>query len=97
MAYQVHLEMDGLLVVEAVDMVLAPVQVLDRVDMVVAVLVAQQEQIMLETTRPVTDLVEVVVQELVPLMMEELDPLESLWFVIRHHKQRINKVPYEFI
>tara|TARA_R100000005_G_C4854543_1_gene119163 strand:+ start:206 stop:442 length:237 start_codon:yes stop_codon:yes gene_type:complete len=67
LAYQdQHLVVDGLLVVVVLDMVLMTPQVLDRVDMVVVVMVdLQQELIPMDPTRRVTDLVEVVVQDLV--------------------------------
>ena len=69
---------DGLLVVEAVDMVLAPVQEVVLADMVVVVPVDQQEELILpEVMQQVTDLVEVVPQELVA-SLEEMDRVESL-------------------
>jgi hypothetical protein len=83
LAYQdQHPVVDGLLVVVVVDMVLTAPQVLDRVDMVVVVLVGLQERdrLHLVGTQQVTDLVEVVVQDLVMLLPQqvEMDQQESL-------------------
>ena len=67
MAYQDQLlVVDGLLVVVVLVMVLTAAQVLDRVDMVVVVMVELQEELIPPaTTRRVTELVEVVAQDLV--------------------------------
>jgi hypothetical protein len=90
--------MDGLLVEVELVMVLVTHQEQVPVVLVVeAMAVLLMELLLLVAMQPQTqEVVEVVVQDHRPTYQEEMVDQESLWSVI-HHKQRINKVPYEFI
>tara|TARA_R100000030_G_scaffold21401_1_gene15400 strand:+ start:409 stop:615 length:207 start_codon:yes stop_codon:yes gene_type:complete len=65
------------------------------VEVVMAVLL--MELLLLEAMQPqIQEVVEVALQDHPLHLEEEMADQESLWSVIQH-KQRINKVPYEFI
>tara|TARA_R100000027_G_scaffold57371_1_gene46931 strand:+ start:287 stop:559 length:273 start_codon:yes stop_codon:yes gene_type:complete len=90
--------MDGLLAVVELVMVIVAHQ-----DMVPVVLVVEAMAVLLihllllaSMETQIQEVVEVDLQDHRPTKQEVVADQESLWSVI-HHKQRINKVPYEFI